>query len=186
LTTCAIALGDYVEAQNQLNVCLRHCEENGSVWEIPAMLLSVAASLAEQQMTEQAVAVLPLILGHPACRIVTRDAATQLHERLESKLSKERFAEAWMWGVGKQPTEVFVALVSCESGSGQSGHSAGLSERELEVLHLIAEGLSNAEIAQRLYLSVGTVKVHVRHIYDKLGVNRRTQAVAYAQELGIL
>ena len=61
-----------------------------------------------------------------------------------------------------------------------------LSERELEVLQLISEGLSNKEIAQRLYLSVGTVKVHTRNIYGKLGVSSRTQAVAKAQGLGIL
>lgn len=61
-----------------------------------------------------------------------------------------------------------------------------LSVRELEVLRLIAEGLSNAEIAQRLFLSVGTVKVHSRNIYGKLGANNRTQAVAQAQRLKLL
>lgn len=61
-----------------------------------------------------------------------------------------------------------------------------LSMRELEVLHLIAEGMSNKEIATSLYLSVGTVKVHSRNIYGKLGVRNRTQAVARAQTLGIL
>jgi LuxR family maltose regulon positive regulatory protein len=61
-----------------------------------------------------------------------------------------------------------------------------LSERELEVLALIAEGLSNQEIAQRLYISLRTVKWHNSNIYGKLGVNSRTQAVAKAKSLGIL
>jgi LuxR family transcriptional regulator, maltose regulon positive regulatory protein len=61
-----------------------------------------------------------------------------------------------------------------------------LSERELEVLKLLAEGLSNAEIAQRLIISVGTVKTHVHSIIDKLGVNSRMQAVALAKELEML
>ena len=61
-----------------------------------------------------------------------------------------------------------------------------LSEREIEVLQLIAEGLTNPEIAARLYLSLNTVKVHTRNIYGKLGVNNRTGAVARARALGIL
>jgi LuxR family maltose regulon positive regulatory protein len=61
-----------------------------------------------------------------------------------------------------------------------------LSERELEVLELIAEGLTNREIAARLYLSLNTVKGHTRNIYSKLGVHSRTQAVARARTFGIL
>jgi LuxR family maltose regulon positive regulatory protein len=61
-----------------------------------------------------------------------------------------------------------------------------LSERELEVLQLIAEGLTNQEIASRLYLSLNTVKAHTRNIYGKLGVHSRTQAVARARALGVL
>jgi DNA-binding NarL/FixJ family response regulator len=61
-----------------------------------------------------------------------------------------------------------------------------LSERELEVLRLVAEGMSDAEIAQKLFLSIGTIKVHTRNIYDKLGVGSRTQAVAKAQQLTLL
>jgi LuxR family transcriptional regulator, maltose regulon positive regulatory protein len=61
-----------------------------------------------------------------------------------------------------------------------------LSARELEVLPLIAEGLSNQEIAARLYLSLHTVKSHARTIYAKLGVTGRTQAGARARALGLL
>jgi LuxR family maltose regulon positive regulatory protein len=61
-----------------------------------------------------------------------------------------------------------------------------LSQRELEVLQLIAQGLSNREISQRLFLAVDTVKGHNREIFGKLQVQRRTEAVARARELGLL
>ncbi len=61
-----------------------------------------------------------------------------------------------------------------------------LSERETEVLQLIAEGLTNQEIAARLYISLNTVKVHTRNIYSKLGAHHRAGAVAKARALGIL
>jgi LuxR family maltose regulon positive regulatory protein len=61
-----------------------------------------------------------------------------------------------------------------------------LSARELEVLELISGGLTNREIASRLFISLNTVKAHTRNIYGKLGVHNRTQAVARARALGIL
>ena len=61
-----------------------------------------------------------------------------------------------------------------------------LSGRELAVLELIAQGLSNQEISERLFISLHTVKSHARHINDKLGVERRTQAVARAKHMGLL
>jgi LuxR family maltose regulon positive regulatory protein len=61
-----------------------------------------------------------------------------------------------------------------------------LSHRELEVLKLIAQGLSNQEICQQLFLALDTVKGHNRRIFDKLQVQRRTEAVARARELGLL
>lgn len=61
-----------------------------------------------------------------------------------------------------------------------------LSQRELEVLQLIAQGLSNQEISQRLFLALDTVKGHNRRIFDKLQVQRRTEAVARGRELGLL
>jgi len=61
-----------------------------------------------------------------------------------------------------------------------------LSERELEILRLLADRLTYDEIARALYLSVNTVKTHVQNIYGKLGVNRRRAATARARELGLL
>ena len=61
-----------------------------------------------------------------------------------------------------------------------------LSQRELEILRLIAEGLSNHEICTRLFLALNTVKGHNRNIFDKLQVQSRTEAVARARQLGLL
>ena len=60
-----------------------------------------------------------------------------------------------------------------------------LSIRELEVLRLISQGLSNREIGERLFLALDTVKGHNRRIFGKLQVQRRTEAVARARELGL-
>ena len=62
----------------------------------------------------------------------------------------------------------------------------GLSDRELEILQLLADGLSNKEIADRLFISVQTVKTHIAHIFDKLGVKDRTEAVASALRKGLV
>ncbi len=61
-----------------------------------------------------------------------------------------------------------------------------LSPRELEVLQLMAQGRSNQEISERLFLALSTVKGHNRNIFGKLQVQRRTEAVARARELGLL
>lgn len=64
--------------------------------------------------------------------------------------------------------------------------SEPLSERELEVLRLVAAGMSNAEISRTLFVALSTVKKHINNVYRKLGVNSRTRAVARARELNLL
>ena len=66
------------------------------------------------------------------------------------------------------------------------GRAVGLSARESELLPLLAEGLKNSEIAASLYLSVNTVKTHLKDLYRKLGASNRAQAVASAAEAGLL
>jgi DNA-binding CsgD family transcriptional regulator len=62
----------------------------------------------------------------------------------------------------------------------------GITRRELEILELIAQGMSNREIAEKLYVSENTVKTHSSRVFDKLGAKRRTQAVQFGKEFGLL
>jgi LuxR family maltose regulon positive regulatory protein len=77
-------------------------------------------------------------------------------------------------------------LEASESGLGGQKNDAGLSEREYEVLQLVASGMSNQEIAEALVIAVSTAKAHVKHICQKLGVQTRIQAVVKARELELL
>jgi DNA-binding CsgD family transcriptional regulator len=62
----------------------------------------------------------------------------------------------------------------------------GITQREHEILVLIAEGLSNREIGERLFVSENTVKTHSSRLFEKLGVNRRVQAVSKGREMGLI
>ena len=62
----------------------------------------------------------------------------------------------------------------------------GITKRELEILELIAQGLSNREIAEKLFVSENTVKTHTARLFDKLGVNRRIKAVEAGRAFGLI
>jgi DNA-binding CsgD family transcriptional regulator len=98
-------------------------------------------------------------------------------------------------------TEVVVKEVLVPQAGGQQGPAGrgepfvlnerkreelGITPRELEILGLVAEGLSNREIAGKLFVSENTVKTHCSRAFDKLGAKRRTQAVQLGRELGLL
>jgi NarL family two-component system response regulator LiaR len=98
---------------------------------------------------------------------------------LELVESLEQIAE------GKQVISPEFATDSAEAPLNWPWRSAGLSARESEIVALIASGLSNEEIAHELYLSINTVKTYIRSGYAKIGVHRRSQAVAWAIENGL-
>jgi ATP/maltotriose-dependent transcriptional regulator MalT len=70
--------------------------------------------------------------------------------------------------------------------NGAAVESLGITPRELEILELIAAGLSNREIAGRIFVSENTVKTHSSRLFDKLGARRRTQAVQLGKERGLI
>ena len=82
---------------------------------------------------------------------------------------------------GRQPT-----APAGHEGRAERGLLEPLSQSEIRVLHYLPTKLSAPEIADQLYLSVNTVKTHMRHVYDKLGAHRRHEAVERARALGLL
>jgi LuxR family maltose regulon positive regulatory protein len=141
--------------------------------------------MAHDGELERAVELLAVTAPHRFIDKHENDEA-RLRADLEAALPPDVFAAAWKRGAKRTPEEVIAEL----SGQAQVEPAQPLvdllSERELEVLCLLAAGLSNQEIAQQLLLSVGTVKVRTHSIYGKLGVDSRTKAVARARELGLL
>ncbi|HZS79290.1 MAG TPA: response regulator transcription factor [Ktedonobacteraceae bacterium] len=86
---------------------------------------------------------------------------------------------------GSQISPPMTPLLKGEVTPGSLKH-AGLTEREIEVLRLIAQGATNREIAEKLIISEGTVKNHISNILSRLGLRDRTQAAIYARENGLL
>jgi DNA-binding NarL/FixJ family response regulator len=90
---------------------------------------------------------------------------------------------------GRYDPDAVRAVVDAAGGFPEhttGGRPAGLSEREIEVLRLVAEGLSNREIAGRLFVSPRTAEHHVQHIYAKIGASSRASAALFAMEHGLL
>ncbi|OKH19015.1 response regulator transcription factor [[Limnothrix rosea] IAM M-220] len=83
-------------------------------------------------------------------------------------------------------TEATIAIQATSPEDQQLLESSPLTERELEVLQLIVDGCSNSEIAERLFITVGTVKTHVRNILNKLCADDRTQAAVRALRSGLV
>jgi LuxR family maltose regulon positive regulatory protein len=114
------------------------------------------------------------------------DEGPQMARLLYKALSKEIAPDYVKRLLAAFPTEEQEKTIALKSQDSDSEWIEPLSEREIEVLGLIAEGLSNQEISSRLYVSLNTVKAHTRNIYSKIGVNSRTHAVSKARTLGIL
>ena len=100
-----------------------------------------------------------------------------------------RALEAAASGQGVLDSAVQARLVEAAARTPSAGTGSlpdGLTEREGEVLRLIATGRSNAEIAEQLFVSEATVKTHINHIFSKTGSRDRAQAVAYAHRRGLV
>ena len=123
---------------------------------------------------------------------------TGLPAQLERRMGAEVFARAAVQAAGADMGSVAAALLTApDGGSGgavltdrirQANEQLiePLSERELEVIRYIATGLSNREIADQLVVELSTVKKHLTHIYGKLEVLNRAQAILRAHQLGLV
>jgi len=84
------------------------------------------------------------------------------------------------------PETLYLGREGSEVRSAQAPYGESLSERELQVLRLMACGATNHAIAEQLVITVGTVKSHINHIFGKLDTHNRTEAVARARGLGLI
>lgn len=155
-------------------------------------LVIEAVALVYEEKLETAVELLSLAFQQPTWAsgwLHHWPKVARLRHELRDKLGERVYQAAWERG-GAYDLKAIIQSIHGEMNDVSpqlANHSLlePLSARELEVLGLIAKGLSNREIARQLVLSVGTVKVHTRNIYGKLGVNSRTQALAQAARVGL-
>jgi predicted ATPase/DNA-binding CsgD family transcriptional regulator len=187
----ACGLGDYEAALCHLTTLgWKHYRDPA----MATLCLSVkAAELWDEGAAQEAAERLSLAFSQPAAVngwLRRWPLLTRLRADLSEQLGEPAFQAAWERGCGHDlETTVRSIMEALEEPSRPTANQSliePLSERELEVLRLIAGGLSNRDIAERLVLSVGTVKVHTRNIYGKLNVGSRTQALAQAAEYHLL
>jgi DNA-binding NarL/FixJ family response regulator len=110
-----------------------------------------------------------------------RDRHDRVLADMRSRLGESRFELAWDEG-RQMPTGATIELVQPPLSRAGADAPEGLSTREVEVLALVAEGLTDAEVAERLVFSIRTVHAHLRSIYRKLDVRTRSAATRYALE----
>jgi LuxR family maltose regulon positive regulatory protein len=180
------------EALDFLGELLEAAETKEQMGHVIEVLVLQALAFEVRGETERALAALErsLALAEPEGYVRTFVDEGAPMAALLTKLLEERRDGTSPWYVDRLLTQILADAAVSEGSSPRRTDGSPLleplSERELEVLQLIADGLSNREIAQRLFVSVGTVKAHVNHVYGKLLVRSRTQAVARARELQLI
>ena len=123
----------------------------------------------------------------------SQDAHGRAVNAVRAELGEAAFGAAWSAGralsidrVVDETASLAAALAAgTPAATARPNLPAGLSEREVEVLRLVATGMTNAQVAERLYLSPRTVAAHLRRIYDKLGTSSRADAVRFTVEHGL-
>jgi len=158
--------------------------------------IQILAAIAYQQLNQLAQADFhmqkALSLGEPGGFIrIFVDAGADVAEILKRQKAEggrmKAYLQTLLAACGQIPEQSLTSTPLASSGQGlPSPLVEPLSKRELEILTLIASGLSNREIAEELVLSLPTIKWHTSNIYGKLGVRNRTTAVAHARDLEIL
>jgi len=160
--------------------------EFGDRWFSGLVLESAAFLAADVGDTERAVSLLGAAnaiwatLGVPLMGHL-RDRHHRVLADARSRLGEGRFASTWEEGE-RLPVGATVELVAAAGELSGVGTPDGLTPRETEVLAMVAKGLTDAEVAERLVVSLRTVHAHLRSVYRKLDVHTRSAATRYALE----
>jgi DNA-binding CsgD family transcriptional regulator len=155
-------LGELDTAAGRFNTATSHLDA-------ALALADACAAPYERALTLLAVAKLHIAAGNQA------DAETALAE-----------ARTICTPLGAKPALACADALAAQLGTVPTAYPAGLTTREVEVLRLVAEGLTDAQVAERLFLSTRTVNQHLRTIYNKLGVSSRAAATRFVTERGLL
>jgi len=146
---------------------LHTLEEEG----LPTRVVLLTAGLEDEQLLEA--------IRAGARGVVLKDMAPQLLvEAVRTVLGGGQWLEKGLGG------RALTRLLQRERGLAEAARH--LTPRELEIVRMVASGLRNRAIAARLYITEGTVKVHLHNIYEKLGVDGRVELTLYAQEKGLV
>jgi predicted ATPase/class 3 adenylate cyclase/DNA-binding CsgD family transcriptional regulator len=192
--------GNYATAQACYEESLVIARELGHQEVIPAGLEGVAAVVAAQGALVWAARLWGAadILRETTGRLLTPRERARYEQAVtdtRTQLGEKDFAAAWTQGRMMTPAQALAAqgqaMRPAESLATPHAKSPltypnGLTAREVEVLRLVAQGLSNAEIAEQLIISLLTVKAHMRSLYNKLGISSRSAATRYAIEHHLL
>jgi DNA-binding NarL/FixJ family response regulator len=204
----ACALGQYHLAQQNFREALQISSAMPFVPLTLAILVGVAQLFGQTRQPKRGIELLALTLQHPASDSETKTRAQQLLAGYEAKLppddfmaAKDRGTSSDFEAVTRQILTELAVPLSAEENSFPSAPERSLplglhprspalvdplTPREIEVVRLIAAGLTNQQIADTLIISVGTAKFYTSQIYSKLSVASRTQAIVRARELGLL
>lgn len=129
-----------------------------------------------------AMAFLIFVLKYLEYRLIVRDVSIEIYVGIIAVI----FTVLGIWA-GLRLTHKKVIIVGAEFIFNENElQRLGISKREHEVLELIARGLSNQEIADKLFVSLNTIKTHTSNLFLKLEVNRRTQAIQKAKDLRLI
>ncbi len=169
------------EAINLLQRLFENARAGGRIAIMIEVLILQALAFQSREDSEQAAAEIDkaILLAEPGgfVRIFVDEGPILSHMLFEAAKRK----------VAPQYTQQLLSAFPTDDKTSTSGELIEhLSERELEVLRLVAQGLQRQEVASNLILSLNTVKTHMRNIFRKLGVNNQMQAVARARDLGFL
>jgi predicted ATPase/DNA-binding NarL/FixJ family response regulator len=210
LATTLHGLGDTAWAQGDVSLAVHHYHESLQIaLEIQWMplILSILASaprILNTKQPERAIEILTFVQQHAAAEHEAQALASRQLADLKRKVHSATFAETVRRSSAENElaiarevlgelsllkTNPFLVEDVIPPHSGPTADEAlldPLTERELEVLALMAQGLTNRQIAEQLVVVIGTVKAHSHSIYSKLGVNNRVQAINRAEELHLI
>lgn len=188
----AIRLHSHAEAEHHFYEALRIGVENDIKPLILGTLVGIAELLSIQGDALRATELLAFSFSHSACHAKTKAHVEAILDQLRELMPSNEFAAAQQQGqtgeleaLVRNHTLAFSAAQLKLQGKSNINLIEPLTRRQLEVLGLIVEGRTNREIANQLHVSANTVKKHINHIFGKLAVRTRAQAIAKARELDI-